>query len=213
MKGMKRLDAFRIRQLQSLNSLDQAVASFLNVLSEAGKLDNTLVIYLSDNAVFWGEHQLQDKTYGYEEAIHVPFAARFPPLQSQPRVENRLVANIDIAPTLYDLAGLAFPPNVNGRSLVPLLKGGGSSWRDALLIEGWPEPPSGGEQGVDQSTAIHPYAAIHTERYVYIETEGDRSELYDLADDPYQLHNQADNPAYAKIVADLQKRLEQARTP
>ena len=213
MKGMKRLDAFRIKQLQSLNSLDQAIASFLNVLSEAGKLDNTLVIYLSDNAVFWGEHQLQGKTYGYEEAIHVPFAARFPPLQSQPRVENRLVANIDIAPTLYDLAGLAIPPNVDGRSLVPLLKGGSSSWRDALLIEGWPEPPSGGEQGVDQSTAIHPYAAIHTERYVYIETEGDRSELYDLADDPYQLHNQADNPAFAKIVADLQKRLEQARTP
>jgi arylsulfatase A-like enzyme len=210
MKGIKRLDAFRIKQLQSLHALDQAIARFLNVLGEAGKLDNTLIIYLSDNGVFWGEHQLQSKTYGYEEAIHVPFAVRYPPLQSHPRLENRLVANIDIAPTLYDLAGLTIPPGVDGRSLVPLLKGSGN-WRDALLIEGWPEPPAGGEQGVDQSEAIHPYAAIHTERYVYIETEGDRSELYDLADDPYQIHNQADNPAFAQVVANLERQLEQAR--
>jgi arylsulfatase A-like enzyme len=211
LKGIKRLDAFRLKQLQSLNALDQAVESFLNVLSEAGKLDNTLVIYLSDNGVFWGEHQLQGKTYVYEEAIHVPFAARYPPLQSQPRVENHLVANIDIAPTLYELAGLAIPPNVDGRSLVPLLKGDGN-WRDVLLIEGWPETTPGGEQDGDQSEASLPYAAIHTGRYVYIETVGDRTELYDLKDDPYQLFNQVNNPAYADIVANLQKQLSQART-
>jgi N-acetylglucosamine-6-sulfatase len=212
MKGLKRLDAFRLKQLQSLNALDQAVESLVTLLKEQGKLDHTLVIYLSDNAVFWGEHRLQGKTYVYEEAIHVPFAIRYPPLVARPRVETRLVANIDLAPTLYELAGLATPPDVEGRSLVPLLQGKGD-WRDALLIEGWPEPVPGGEMDGDQSESLTPFAAIHTERYVYVETKDDRPELYDLVSDPYQLENQADNPAYATIVADLQKRLYQAQTP
>jgi len=105
------------------------------------------------------------------------------------------VANIDIAPTIYELAGLTIPAEVDGRSLVPLLQEEGE-WRDELLIEGWPRPP---------------YAAVHTERYVYVETEGDRAELYDLEQDPYQLENLVNDPAYTAIITEMRQRLERLR--
>jgi len=205
------IDAFRRKQLQSLNALDQAIDSLLTALAGQGKLDQTLVVYLSDNGHFWGEHGIAwGKNAVYEESSRVPFAVRYPPLASRPRVESRLVANIDLAPTIYELAGLPIPPDVDGRSLVPLLDPArprtpsGLPWREELLIEGWASTPA-------QELGWAPYAAIHTGRQVYVETEGDRSELYDLTADPYQLHNQAGNAAYSATVADLKARLQRLR--
>jgi arylsulfatase A-like enzyme len=182
------------RHLQSLWSLDQAIGDILDQLQQQGRLDNTVIFYLSDNGFFWGEHRLTGKKYVYEEASHVPFALRYPPLTAAGRTEARLVANIDIAPTIYDLAGLNIPADVDGRSLVPLLAGQ-AGWRDDLLIEGWPEQTP-------------PYRAVHTARHVYVETEGDRSELYDLERDPFQLENQANNPL-SPLVAEMRERLRQ----
>ena len=206
-----RVDDFRRKQLQTLEALDQAVESLLSALAAQGKLDETVVVYLADNGHFWGEHGIAwGKNAVYEEASRVPFAVRYPRLASRPRVETRLVANIDIAPTFYELARLPIPPEVDGRSLVPLLDSASAQaapaagWRDELLIEGWV-----GEAALKLGWA--PYAAIHTGRYVYVETEGDRSELYDLATDPHQQHNQAENPAHASVVADLKARLKRLR--
>jgi arylsulfatase A-like enzyme len=191
-------DSFRRLQLQSLNALDIAVESLLAALARQNILDNTCVIYLSDNGYFWGEHRFQGKAFVYEEAIRVPFALRYPPLVRAPRVETRMVANIDIAPTIYELAGVPMPPEVDGRSLVPLaqLK---NEWRDDLLIEGWP------------GTGRAPYAAVHTANLVYVETEGDLPEFYDLKSDPYQLDNQVNDPANAAVVANLQQRLQRLK--
>jgi arylsulfatase A-like enzyme len=113
---------------------------------------------------------------------------------SEPRVETRLVANIDIAPTLYDLAGIPVPPEVDGLSLVPLLEGT-DDWREELLLE---------------KRDARPSQAIHTGRYVYIKTRKDRAELYDLTADPYQLTNLSGHPEYAEIEAALRERLEAA---
>jgi arylsulfatase A-like enzyme len=204
------IDTFRRRQIQSLNSLDQAVESLLDELARQGKLDDTLVIYLSDNGHFWGEHRIPwGKNSPYEESSRVPFAVRYPRLAAKPRVETRLVANIDIAPTIYNLARVPIPTEVEGRSLVPLLAHGSKTnpsvaWREELLLEGWFPPPA-----VKAGRA--PYAAVHTGRYVYVETEGDRSELYDLMSDPHQLQNHVDNPAYARVVSDLKPRLQRLR--
>jgi arylsulfatase A-like enzyme len=204
------IDTFRRKQLQSLNGLDQAVASLLDELSRQGKLDDTLVIYLSDNGHFWGEHRMPwGKNSVYEESSRVPFAVRYPRLIPKPWVETRLVANIDIAPTIYNLAGIPIPTEVDGRSLVPLLADGSRtnppvSWREELLLEGW-APPALVKEG------RAPYSAVHTGRYVYVETEGDRSELYDLRSDPHQLQNHVDNPAYARVVSDLKPRLQRLR--
>ncbi|HEY4689659.1 MAG TPA: sulfatase-like hydrolase/transferase [Anaerolineae bacterium] len=182
------IDSLRRRQLRTLHSLDVAINALLDALADYGPDSKTVVMYISDNGVFWGEHGLNGKTYPYLEATHVPFAIRYDPLTSQPRAESRLVANIDIAPTLYELAGLSIPPETDGRSLVPLLKQQDTDWRDSLLVEGW---------------GYYPYAAIQTERYLYIETDGDISELYDSTSDPYQMQNQAGNPAYAAVVDEL----------
>ena len=98
-----------------------------------------------------------------------------------------------ISHPVYQFAGLAIPTEVDGRSLVSLLRGQGN-WRDDLLIESF-----------ERSA---PYAAIHTGQYVYIETKGDRSELYDLEKDPHQLENRINDPAYAQIMAEMKKRLK-----
>jgi hypothetical protein len=207
--GDERLHAnLRPHRPPSFNRKDSAK---LSALAAQGKLDETVVVYLADNGHFWGEHGIAwGKNAVYEEASRVPFAVRYPRLTSRPRVETRLVANIDIAPTFYELAGLPIPPEVDGRSLVPLLDSAraqaapAAGWRDELLIEGWV-----GEAALKLGWA--PYAAIHTGRYVYVETEGDRSELYDLATDPHQQHNQAENQAHASVMVDLKARLKRLR--
>lgn len=203
-KEIHQIDQARLKHLQSLNALDQSVESLLNLLEQQGQADGTMVIYLSDNAIFWGEHRLAGKAQLYEEAVHVPFALRYPPLAPRSRVENRLVANIDIAPTLYQAAGIPIPPRVTGRSLVPLLEGT-DSWRNDLLLEAWATPPG----YADQEGVFTSSRAIRTERYAYIATEGEQPELYDMAHDPYQLRNQAGNLVHALLAAQLRQRLNQ----
>ena len=193
----KLLDSVRLSQLQTLQSLDQGIGAIVGLLERQGKLNNTVIFYISDNGFFWGEHRLREKERAYEPSIHVPFALRYPKLVPRGRVENRLVANIDIAPTIYELAGLPIPVDVDGNSLVTLLERR-SAWRDELLIEAWP--------------GRVPYEAVHTGRYVYIETKGDRSELYDLEKDPYQLENRFSDRGYAKVVAEMQERLKRLRS-
>jgi N-acetylglucosamine-6-sulfatase len=190
-QAIKQVDTFRRKQLLTLIALDRSNARIFDALKQNGQLDNTVIIYLSDNGLLWGEHRITSKNSFYEEATRVPFALRYPALVPAPYKENRLVANIDIAPTLYQLAGLPIPPGVDGLSLVNLFNGG--PWRDALLIEGW--PPRGY------------YSSAHTDRYVYSETVGDKSEFYDLQADPFELQNQIDNPAYREIIQGLQKTL------
>ncbi|MFN2383264.1 MAG: sulfatase-like hydrolase/transferase, partial [Gemmatimonadota bacterium] len=181
------------RMLQAAAGLDRVIGAMLDRLAAQGRLDSTVVIFLSDNGWLAGEHRYRGKGVVYEEATRVPFALRYPPLVPSPRTEERLVANIDIAPTLYELAGLPIPDGVDGRSLATLLRGG--AWRDALLLEGW-------------RGAGPPWTAIHTGRYVYVETRNERAELYDLATDPAQHDNVAGEPAQADRVAALRVRLQ-----
>ena len=191
------IDQLRRRQIQSLNALDQVVESVITRLEQAGELDNTFVVYLSDNGFFWGEHRRQrGKGYAWEESILVPFAVRYPLLFPEARQDNHLVSNIDLAPTFYQLAGLDAPAGMDGLSLIPLLRGS-PVWRDRLVIENW--------------VRFGPYIAVRTERYLYVEWESERPELYDMEDDPYQLVNQAENPAYDPVVRELRRFLRQSR--
>lgn len=188
------LDEFRRNQILTLLSLDRAIEKVMGTLTETQTLDMTMVFYLSDNGKHYGEHRLDSKNTYFEEAVRVPFAIRYPPLIPAPYLDERIVSNIDIAPTLYELAGLPIPENVDGLSLTGLFKPD-TAWREGLLLEGW--PPRG------------TYAAIHTERYLYAETLDDIAELYDLETDPYELTNLADDPAYQEVKAHLQSLLEQ----
>lgn len=194
---IEEIDRLRLRMIQSLNALDQVVEGILTRLEQAGELDNTFIVYLSDNGYFWGEHRRwRGKGYAWEESILVPFAVRYPPLIPEAREDTHLVANIDLAPTFYQLAGLEVPEEMDGLSLIPLLQGQ-PAWRDRLVIENW--------------IRFGPFVAVRTERYLYVEWESDRPELYDTQEDPYQLVNQVQNPAYDAVVKELRRYLRQAR--
>jgi N-acetylglucosamine-6-sulfatase len=204
-RAMERVDNRRLHQLQSLHSLDMAIEDIIQELERQGELDNTIIIYMSDNGLFWGEHRLDNgKIWVYEPSTHVPFSIRYPAAIDKPFKTDALVANIDIAPTLFDLLGLPTQEEMDGRSLMPLLRGEAVAWRDYLLIEGWPVQV----RPVEYAPF---FQAIHTGRYVYVETEGDITEFYDLFVDPYQIDSQPDNPEYADIISNLQHFLEEER--
>jgi len=199
------IDELHLKMAQALHSLDQSINAMLDKLDQQGKLDNTLIIYMSDNGIFWGEHQLRGKDRLYEEAVHVPFAIRYPPLIPTAAVEDRLVANIDLAPTLYDLLGLHPDWEMDGTSLIPLLIHQDVQWRDSVLME---------SLDVDDGFLS---IGVHSERYAYIETysQGNTGEsgyqLYDLNDDPYQINNLVDDPAFAGELATLRGKLPSDR--
>jgi arylsulfatase A-like enzyme len=108
-------------QLRTLVSIDEGLGRVLAALEQRGDLDRTVVIFTSDNGYFWGEHGLGDKRAAYEEALRVPLLIRYPALIAAPRKSDALVLNIDLAPTVLQLAGLPVPDNVQGKSLVSLL--------------------------------------------------------------------------------------------
>lgn len=195
---LKQLDDKRRREILTLVALDREIGEILDKLKETGQLDNTVIIFISDNGLHWGEHRMDSKSTFYEESSHVPFGMRYPALVPTPYVEDRIVGNIDIAPMMYKLAGINIPYRVDGQSLTDLFKPN-KKWRDHILLEAW--PPRGA------------WAAIHTDRYVYGETEDDLSEFYDLKVDPYQLDNQINNPAYQDIIAQMKEQLGKAQKP
>jgi len=228
-KVEKQVDEFRLNQLRCLHSVDLAVRDILEKLKRQGRLDNTFIVFYSDNGYFWGEHRLLRKNRVYEEASRGPCAIRYPPLIAEPRLEDRLVAVIDLAPTIYELADVPIPSDVDGRSLVPLLRGS-TEWRDAVLLEGWPgtmnaqttprqeeEEPEAGQPGnrVAPNQATGPtyqdYEAIRTKDFVYVETVGDKAELYHIKSDPYQMHNLADRAEFADLVKRLSDRLHRTK--
>ena len=192
------IDNTRRRQLLTLISLDRSIGAIMEKLEETGELDNTVIIFLSDNGKHWGEHRMDTKSTAYEEVIKVPFAMRYPALIPAPYIENGLVANIDIAPTIYELSETRMPDVIDGLSLVNLLSGNGE-WRTKLLLEAWPDRGH--------------WTAIHTGQYVYIETVNDTSEFYDLLDDPFELENAINDPQYQSIIAELQAFMESESQP
>jgi len=196
--GAEEIDNTRRRQLLTLISLDRSIGAIMEKLKETGELDNTVVIFLSDNGKHWGEHRMDTKSTAYEEAVKVPFAMRYPPLVPAPYIENKIVGNIDITPTVYELSETKMPEIIDGISLVTLLTGNGE-WRTSLLLEAWPD------RGY--------WTAIHTGQYVYIETENDKSEFYDLAVDPYEMDNAINDPKYQSIIQELQQQLQKDKEP
>lgn len=197
-KDITSIDNTRRRQILTLMALDRTIPDIINKLKETGELDNTVIIFISDNGKHWGEHRLDSKSTAYEESVKVPFAIRYPALVPVPYVDDRVVANIDIAPTLYELSETRIPDSVDGRSLVNMLQGG-EDWRDHILLEAWPDRGA--------------WSAIHTGEYIYIETEDDLAEFYDLNLDPFEMDNAISDPQYQQTIATLQQYLQAERQP
>ncbi|MCC7119005.1 MAG: sulfatase [Anaerolineales bacterium] len=192
-------DQIRLDQLRALASLDRSIAEIVEKLRDTGQLDNTFIVFISDNGLHLGEHRLlTNKSSAYEESIHVPFAIRYPPLIQTPYIEDRLVANIDIAPTIYELSNTPPPKIIDGTSIVKLLDPN-YNWRTHLLLEAWPDRGH--------------WTAIRTDHAIYIETEDQAAEFYDLNVDPYEMDNMVNQPEYQSLIAELKGYLNKEKQP
>lgn len=197
-------DAAVLGRLRSLIAVEEGVGEILSALRETGQLDNTVIVFTSDNGYFYGEHGLSvERRLAYEESIRMPLLVRYPNAVKAGTVRDEFALNIDLAPTLLELAGVSTPTRMEGSSLVPLLKGEKTEWRKSFLIEYYSDRvfPRVRQMG---------YKAIRNERWKYIhyyELEG-MDELYDLKADPYEMRNIINQPRSVKVVEQMKRELE-----
>ncbi|MBI2065028.1 MAG: sulfatase [Candidatus Yanofskybacteria bacterium] len=189
-------DKFRRKQLESLQPIDRAVKSFIDTLTAKGQLDNTIIIYTSDNGMAWGEHRyFQKKNCVYEECIRTPLIIKAPGIS--PRVEDNMSLNIDLPATIAEYANVSVPSFVDGVSLKTLLADPSVAWRQEVLLE-----------VLRADKPSQRFYAVRDSQYVYAEYFNGDKELYDLIADPYQLENKASDPNYQTIVSGLKLKLD-----
>jgi N-acetylglucosamine-6-sulfatase len=189
------------RYAETLLGIDDSAGRVLDALKKRGQLDSTLLIYMGDNGFAFGEHGLIDKRTAYEESMRVPMLARCPEMFAGGRVVNEMVAGLDIMPTVLDAAGVASPRDLDGRSMLPLMRGESDpQWRKDLLYEYY------WERNYPHTPTMH---ALRTDRYKYIHYYGiwDTDELYDMQEDPLETNNLIFNPERQDTIRDLNKRL------
>jgi N-acetylglucosamine-6-sulfatase len=193
-----RIDYFRL-----LTAVDDGVGEIVKTLKEQGQLDNTMILFTSDNGYFMGEHKRGDKRAAYEESIRIPWVMRYPPMIKPGSTVDQMVLNIDVASTMCDLAGVKPAETMQGMSLAPLMQGKTDGWRKSFLYEYWvdlvPEIPEMVGVRTDDMKLIK-YPHIH-----------DIDEMYDLKNDPHEMHNLAEDPKYAEKKKELEAELEKLK--
>ncbi|MDQ3915082.1 MAG: sulfatase [Actinomycetota bacterium] len=169
----------RRKQLRTLYSVDDQVEQIFAVLEELGEQEDTLAIFMSDNGFLWGEHGITGKRYAYTQSIEIPLMIRWPGRLEPGSADDRLAANLDLAPTLLEAAGGDAPATFDGLSLL------GTATRRRLLVEQWG----------DEETYVPTMASLRTDAYQYVEyyAPGGRRvvarQYYDLEKDPWQRRN------------------------
>ncbi len=181
-----------------ITALDRAVGRILSELARLGFEENTIVIFMSDNGYFLGDRGYTDKWTMHEQSIRVPMIVKDPrPSPSaRGRILKEMALNVDIAPTILDLAGLSAPSRMQGASLLPLVSGRRTRWRHEVFTEHlWDNPE------------IPRTEAVRTERWKYIRypQHPDYEELYDLAADFWETHNLAEAARYRDRLLELRE--------
>jgi len=195
------------RRAEMLLAVDDGLGRIVDALQRRGILDQTFILFTSDNGFFYGEHGLSvERRLPYEESIRSPFIVRYPPVAGAGSQIDELIVSADIAPTVLEIAGAPIGDHIQGRSFVPLLRGNAGDWRRSVLIEFYTyENPFPWLVDMD-------YRAIRTSRYKYVHwmQHPDENELYDLVDDPYETRNLIDDPGLADVLVDLRAELAAA---
>ena len=198
--GALEFDAFYRAYCETLLALDESVGRMLDYLETSGLSKSTLVIYMSDNGFLLGEHGLIDKRNAYEESIRIPMVVHAPGYVPAGLVVNQVVRNIDIAPTILDLAGVRNQESVDGRSVLAALRGDPVSLDGEMLYEyyweyAFPHTPT--------------TLALRDDRYKFIYYPGvwDLQELYDLQNDPKERHNLIAAPEHKSRIESMRGRL------
>ena len=190
--------------LRCVASVDDNIGLLLDMLDREGLAENTIVIYSSDQGWYVGEHGWYDKRWMYEESLRMPLVVRWPGVVEPGSRDAHLVQNLDFAETFLDIAGVEVPADMQGVSILPLLKGGSpEAWRDAIYYHYYEDP------------AVHMVArhyGVRTGRYklIHFYRKGEW-EMYDLASDPDELRSVYDDPAYAEVRAQLHAKLDELR--
>lgn len=213
-RGLDELYRGRVRSMQAV---DEMISQLVTVLEETGQLENTYIIFTSDNGFHMGQHRLlSGKGTPYEADIRVPFIIRGPGIPADSVLSGYLSGNVDFAPTIAELAGVVPPAYVDGRSLVPLFgEQKPDEWRAAYLLESYGGASSESEPEDDQSAsvggAVQPeavYIGLRTRDYLYVEYPSGFRELYDLQNDPDQLENMA-SAAEPELISQLSEWLQE----
>ena len=186
-----------------VTGIDDVVGNIRRQLKKEGRSGNTIIIITSDHGFLLGDHGLTGKWYGYQESVRVPLIIYDPltPDSARGRIRNEMALNIDMAPTMLNLAGISIPKQMEGKSLVPLLKGETPQWRDDFLLE-----------HLFNRVHIPMSQGVISKRYAYWEFLNKDykpfyEQLFDLKKDPLEIHNQARNPKYFGILETLRNRM------
>jgi arylsulfatase A-like enzyme len=190
--------------LACIRSIDDNVGRLLDWLDANGLRENTIIIYTSDQGFFLGDHGLYDKRFMYEPSIRMPFLVRWPGVVKPGTVQQALAINADFAPTFLEAAGLPVPSEMQGRSLVPLLKSASQpDWRASFYYRYYHDPG-------DHNTRAHYGIRSETHKLIYF-WKKDQWELYDLVKDPDEVHNIYADPSQAPLLAKLKAELYQLK--
>ncbi|MEM6469506.1 MAG: sulfatase [Planctomycetota bacterium] len=188
------------RYCETIRAVDDSTGRLLQLLEDRGELDETVVLYLGDNGFLFGEKELIDKRNAYEASVRIPMLLRYPPSVKAGSVRKETVANIDVAPTLLDYAGVQPPSHMDGASFKKLANSESADWREAVLYEYfW-------ERNYPQTPTTH---AVLGQRYKYIRYHGiwDVDELFDLEEDPEERKNLINDPNHAETVTRMNRLL------
>jgi arylsulfatase A-like enzyme len=191
--------------LGCVKAVDESVGRLLKFLDDNGQAGDTIVVYSSDQGFYLGEHGWFDKRWIFEESLRAPLLVRWPGIVTPGSTTARLVSNIDFAETLLEAAGLSVPADMQGRSLVPILKGQvPRDWRTSFYYQYFEYPVP---------HHVRPHYGVVTGRYKLVRFEGspEEWELFDLETDPHELRSVYGVPAYAPIVAALKGELDRLR--
>ncbi len=195
--------------LRTIASVDDSVGRILRYLDETGLAENTIVVYASDQGFYLGEHGWFDKRWMYEESLKTPLVVRWPGVVEPGRVNTDMVSNLDFAETFLDAAGVDVPDDMQGRSLVPILRGETpADWRTSFYYHYY-------EHGVHN---VAPHEGVRTQRHKLIHYyETDEWELFDLEADPNEIRSLYGEEAYSDthdaLFAELGRLKAELRVP
>ena len=192
--------------LRTIRGLDDGVGRVISYLERENLLDETIVIYAGDQGFFLGENGWFDKRWIYEESMRQPLIVHWPDGIEAGSVNEHLVQNTDLAPTVLDLAEVEVPGSMQGRSLVPLLQGETpEDWREAVYYQYYEGPPS-----MDAVHNVAQHYGVRTEQYTLARYPGlEKWELFDLEEDPEQLQSVYGEPDYSDVQERLKERLSE----
>jgi arylsulfatase A-like enzyme len=190
--------------LRCIDSVDENVGRLLDYLDKSGLAENTIVIYSSDQGWYLGEHGWYDKRWMYEESFRTPLLARWPGVTKPGSKNHDLVQNLDYAETILDLCGVKAPKDMQGESIVPLLKGNKpKDWRKSLYYHYYEFPGA---------HSVRRHYGVRTDKHKLIHFYNmDGWELYDLEKDPNELNSVYGKPEYASLTKELKNELERLR--